>query len=82
MNRHPLLDDEPFYLSKYADRFRLRGWGGPVWRVYREPQADPELERLRQEIRQRGRYVILWHFGFPLVALGVMGILNVAGYIR
>lgn len=82
LNRHPLLDGDPFYLYKYADRFRLRGMGGPVWRVYRQPQADPELERLRQKARRQGSYVILWGLGFPMVVFGATVFLIALSYVR
>ena len=82
LDRHLQLDGAPFYLHKYADRLVLKGWGGRVWRVYRQPQADPELERLRQEAWRRGRYVMLWIFGFPAIVFGVMALLIVTGYVR
>jgi hypothetical protein len=42
-----------------------------ITHVSRTRQDDPELERLRQEMRKRYRQFLYWTFGFPVLAIGV-----------
>jgi hypothetical protein len=76
----PPVDGVP--LNMYTDKGWLRGWRGPVWRAWRQPQADPELERLRQEGRRRSRYALAWMFGFPIVVVGATALLISTGVLR
>jgi hypothetical protein len=39
-----------------------------IWDAQWRRQDDPELERLRRELWRRYGLVMLWVFGFPLVA--------------
>ncbi len=82
LDRRPQLDDAPFNPNQYAAMLTPRRWGGPYWRVVREPQFDPEVERLRQDLWRRTRYMVLWWFGFPAIVTGVMVFLIVAGFLR
>lgn len=69
------------HMTSYADQ----GWPGKDHRVrqaYREPQSDPELERMRQEARRRGRIALAWIVGYPAVVFGAVFLLVVTGAIR
>ena len=55
---------------------------GPVWRAYRQQQADPGLEQVRQEAWQRGNTARLWLFGFPVLRIGVAALLIATGLVR
>ncbi len=50
--------------------------------IYRQQQADPELERLRQAVLRHTRYTLLWMFGFPVVMIGVLVLVVVTGHAR
>lgn len=68
-------------MTTYADQ----GWPGKdrhVRQAYREAQADPELERLRLEARRRGRLVLAWIVGYPVLVWGVVIVLVVTGIIH
>ncbi|MGZ3582279.1 MAG: hypothetical protein ACXWP6_06050 [Ktedonobacterales bacterium] len=82
LQRLPPVKGAPLEMYMYAEKDWLRGWRGPVWQAFRQQQADPELEQLRQEVRRRSRYVLLWMFGFPALVGGVMTLLIVTGYVR
>ena len=53
-----------------------------IYRAMWRRQADAELEGLRREIWRRYRYVALWIYGFPVVAVGVAALLITTGAIR
>ena len=62
-------------------------WGGgprsvtrEIFRVMRQRQDDPELERLRREVWRSYRTVALWGFGFPLICFGVITLLILTGH--
>jgi hypothetical protein len=40
-------------------------------RAMRQRQDDPELERMRREMWRSYRTIVVWVFGFPLVAFGL-----------
>lgn len=53
-----------------------------IRQVFREPQGDPELKRLRRAAR-RGRWpYVLWLYGFPALVFGVTALLILSGLIR
>jgi hypothetical protein len=78
----PPVNGVPLDMSMYTEKGWLRGWHGPVWQAYRQQQIDLELEQLRQEAWRRSRYVMLWIFGFPLFAAGVMALLIGSDSVR
>jgi hypothetical protein len=82
LRRLPPAKGVPLDMYMYGEHDWFRGWRGPVWRAYRQQQADPELELLRQEARRRGRYVTMWIFTFPAVVLGLLALLIVTGVLR
>jgi hypothetical protein len=45
--------------------------GRQMRRLMREPQDDPELEKLRREVWRRARYCLIWMFGCPALFVGV-----------
>jgi hypothetical protein len=53
-----------------------------LWRVMGQPQSDPELERLRQEVWRRYRRTYVWMVGFPIFCLGVMALVIATGFVR
>jgi hypothetical protein len=53
-----------------------------IIQVSREPQEDPDLERLRQAMRRSSRQFALWLFGFPPLTLGVVMLLILAGWVH
>jgi hypothetical protein len=54
-----------------------------VVRALNQRQADPELERLRQEMWQYyRRHVVVWIFGFPILCFGVMALVIATGFVR
>jgi hypothetical protein len=71
---HRFRSDEGWPLDGYAS-FRHSPEGRQMRRLVREPQADPELERLRREARRRGRLFLLWWVGVPGLAFGVVSLL-------
>lgn len=81
LRRLPPVDGVPLDIYMGGGNGWLRG-GGPVSRAWRQPQSDPELERLRQEGRRRARFVMLWIFGFPALVAAVMVILILSGALR
>lgn len=46
-----------------------------IARVSRTRQSDPELERMRQEMKRRSRHIVYWTFGFPALTIGVVALL-------
>lgn len=82
LRRLPPVNGIPLDVYMYSEKDWLRGWHGPVWQAYRQQQANPELEHLRQEARQRSRYVMLWIFGFPALVAGVMMLLIGSGAVH
>ena len=48
----------------------------PIRRAWRQPQSDPELERLRHEGWRRFGHTLAWGFGFPIFLAGVMTLLT------
>lgn len=50
--------------------------------IYRQQQADPDLEQLRQEVLRHRRYLLLWMFGFPPLMVGVLALVVVTGHAR
>lgn len=79
LRRLPPVDGVPLHMYYYVGWWR---WNGPVPRAWRQRQSDPELERLRQEGRRHGRFVLLWMFGFPILVVGVDVLLILTGYAR
>lgn len=53
-----------------------------ISRMARGPQDDPDLERLRRARRRSSRQLALWIFGFPLLALGVVALLILSGWVH
>jgi hypothetical protein len=63
------------------------GFGPPsvrhgVFRALNQRQADPELERLCQEMWRRYRHFLMWWLGFPLLVVGVVVILILTGIVH
>ncbi len=76
----PPVDGVPLNMYRYYSW--MRGWRGPIWRAWRQPQADPELERLRREGWRRARLTLLWIFGFPPLVVGVTTLLISVGALH
>ena len=82
LRRLPPVKGIPLDMYMYGENDWFRGWRGPVWQAYRQPQTDPELEELRREARRRGRHVVLWLFGFPTLVVGAVALLIISGVVR
>ena len=80
LKRFPLVEGVPLYMAAGGTPFGAVA--GTIWRVMLNRQPDPDLERLRQEIWRRFRYMALWIYGYPVVAFGVAALLITTGAIK
>jgi hypothetical protein len=62
--------------------------GGPrsalraIKQVMWSQQEDPELEQTRREMWWRYRHMVIWLVGFPLVFIGVVGLIIATGLVH
>ena len=84
------------YLRQFPpiDRYRTLdmaspGPGGSPPGTYRrinkamlQRQTAPERERLRRDMWQRYGFAVLWIFGFPLITVGMVALLIIAGLVH
>jgi hypothetical protein len=61
-----------YLLEEYLDRNPWSLVDRAINAVARQPQDEPELERLRRAIWRQLRYFVLWIFGVPLLTVGVV----------
>lgn len=81
LRRFPPIDGVPLdWMSE--PRWPAKNRPGPVRRAYRTPQADPELEAMRQDGWKKARQMFLWMFGFPTIVWGTFFLLVAIGYVR
>lgn len=82
LRRLPPVNGVPLDIHLYVVPDWKKGWHGPVWRAFREPQADPELERMRLEAQRRWRIVFRWSFGVPVLMIGKAALLIATSMVR
>lgn len=80
LKRFPPVEGVPLYMAASGNPFGAVA--RTIWRVMLNRQPDLDLERLRREIWRRFRYMVLWIFGFPLLAIGTAALLILTGMIN
>lgn len=79
LRRFPPVDGVPLdsYVPGTSSRVRRA-----VFQALRERQTDPELERLRRDVRRNGFYIFVLAFGIPVLVLLAFGVLALMGYLH
>jgi hypothetical protein len=79
LRRFPPVDGVPLdsYVSGTSPRVRRA-----VFKALRERQPDPELERLRREVRRNGYYIGVLAVVVPLMVMVVFAVLALTGRIH
>jgi hypothetical protein len=76
LKRFPPVNGVPLYMVNGGNPFGAQARA--IKRAMRS-QSDPELERLRREVRRRFRLCLIWIFGFPLLSFGMAVLLIISG---
>lgn len=80
LRRFPPVDGVP--LDMYVPGSGPRSVGRAFFQAMRQRQADPELERLRREVRRNGYYIGVLAFVVPLMVMVVFAVLALTGRIH
>jgi hypothetical protein len=71
LQRFPPVNGVPLEMYVGGDTFGFSPEARAIWRALLHRQPDPELERMRRKVWRCYGGVVLWGFGFPVLAIGV-----------